>query len=88
MDAKSRKKLDYQYKKYGITYAQYEEMALKGCHLCGKYPKKGQRRYAVDHDHKTDRTRGILCYYCNKYRLGRLNVFWARKILIYLELYE
>ncbi len=89
MTKKERSKLDKYYSKYGINYFDYCEMAKNGCHLCGKFPKLGQRRYAVDHDHRPPgRTRGILCYYCNKYRVGKLTFEWAFKVAEYLQKYE
>lgn len=59
-------------REYGITVAQYEEMVrLQGgvCAICGKAPTT--IRLHADHDHKTRRVRGALCFYCNRYRLGR-----------------
>lgn len=52
---------------YGITIVQYDAM-LKAqggtCAICKKPPKK--RRLHVDHDHKTKRIRGLLCWHCNR----------------------
>jgi hypothetical protein len=56
---------------YGITLAQYAAMfkRQKGrCALC-LTKKVGQRRkknLCVDHDHKTGRVRGLLCFRCNR----------------------
>jgi len=33
------------------------------CEICGRYSDK--RRLNVDHNHKTGKIRGILCYFCN-----------------------
>ena len=52
---------------YGITEAQYQQLLEAGgggCWICGKPPKK--RALHVDHDHKTGRVRGILCWRCNR----------------------
>jgi hypothetical protein len=73
---------DYRYQRqYGITLAEYElmlELQGGGCAICGSIPKlpKGKRstssasarRLHVDHDHKTGKVRGLLCWTCN-YRL-------------------
>lgn len=75
-------------KKYGITSDEYELMwKAQGecCYLCFNTPKQGQKKYAIDHDHATGRNRKILCYFCNKYRVGRLDLKWAYKIYNYLR---
>lgn len=56
---------------YGITLEQYEVMLSSQdgcCAICGEEPgKKNGRvnRLCVDHDHKTDQVRGLLCITCN-----------------------
>jgi hypothetical protein len=39
------------------------------CAICGRPPKT--RKLHVDHDHKTGKVRGLLCYTCNRFILGR-----------------
>ena len=82
---------------YGITEAEYNSMLKKQkgvCALCGSPPKAVSLH--VDHEHvkgykklsqaeKKQYVRGILCYRCNKFKVGRLDLEWARKILEYLE---
>jgi len=55
--------------KYGITLAQYDEMfeAQDGrCAICGADEPSGRNRhFAVDHCHKTNEVRGLLCGNCN-----------------------
>lgn len=52
--------------RYDLTVAQVEEMATKGCAICGTVEWNGRhKRPHVDHDHKTGRVRGILCSECN-----------------------
>lgn len=78
----------YLRKTYGVTSDEYEVMWKEQgevCYLCFNTPKPGQRKYAIDHDHVTKRNRKILCYFCNKYRVGRLNLKWAYKVYIYLR---
>jgi hypothetical protein len=76
-------------REYGITIAQYDVMALLGhgaCWVCGQKPKK--KRLDVDHDHTTKRVRGLLCFICNRYRVGRTKSAQAplyRRIAAYLE---
>jgi len=33
------------------------------CAICGCVP--GNKKFAIDHDHKTDKIRGLLCFGCN-----------------------
>jgi len=42
------------------------ERQLGGCAVCGWKPGPGQRRLAVDHDHKTGQVRGLLCIAHNR----------------------
>lgn len=61
-------------KLYGLRLDQYETMWYgQGgvCALCLR-PEK-QRRLAVDHDHKTGRVRGLLCWWCNNKVLAYRN---------------
>lgn len=57
---------------YGLTIADYDALLLfqgGACAVCDKPP--GKTRLAVDHDHATRHTRGLLCYMCNNKRVGR-----------------
>lgn len=51
---------------FDITLEQYDQM-LKDqddkCAICGKKPT--ERYLSIDHDHKTDKIRGLLCDSCN-----------------------
>jgi len=52
---------------YGITQADYEAMFERQggkCAICYKMQKEGTLLY-VDHDHKTNKTRSLLCHQCN-----------------------
>ena len=56
----------YYRRKYGITEDDYQALlvsALGGCWVCGRLPTK--RRLHVEHDHKTGRIRGLVCWKCN-----------------------
>jgi hypothetical protein len=52
--------------RYGLTVAQVDEMAAKGCAICGttEWPGRHNRPH-VDHDHTTGEVRGLLCSECN-----------------------
>ena len=76
-------------KRYGMTPFQLDALLsfYPGCWICDSLPKPGKPRY-VDHDHKTGRVRGVLCFTCN-YRLlgkGALNsAELHRKAAAYLD---
>lgn len=58
----------YLMRKYGITEAQYLKMFDKQqgcCAICGKHQSELKMRLDVDHDHKLNFVRGLLCRYCN-----------------------
>lgn len=65
----SRRKRDRQTRysrRYGITYEQRHQMYLdqnRCCKLCGDSMAYGDVH--TDHDHKTDKIRGLLCRRCN-----------------------
>ena len=73
-------------RKYGLTLAQYNRM-LKAqggvCKLCGRPPQK--LALAVDHDHKTKRVRGLLCFTCNHFHVAKNTAETARRMVPYLE---
>lgn len=54
--------------KFGITPEQYDEMvALQGggCAICGGRQPHGVL-LSIDHDHETNKVRGLLCVRCNR----------------------
>ena len=72
----------------GLTIADYDRMlvAQEGvCGICRNLP--GPRRMAVDHCHKCGQIRGLLCFQCNRYVLGRLTLAKAKNVVRYLEMY-
>ena len=71
---KAQKKDKYLREQYGLTYEQFKQMEFdqKGlCKICLRAPKPGGAPLCVDHDHKTGRVRGLICYRDNKRLLGR-----------------
>jgi len=56
------------------------------CAICGKSQEQFKRRLNLDHNHKTGQIRGLLCYYCNKFQVGRHSYESALKLLKYLEI--
>lgn len=64
----------YLRKRYGLTLSQRKRMEFEQknrCKICLRAPKPGGCPLAVDHDHKTGRVRGLLCFRCNHRLLGR-----------------
>jgi len=56
-------------REYGISLVEYDKMLraqTNRCAICGKTPAEEGRRLAVDHDHETDKLRGVLCGNCNR----------------------
>lgn len=54
-------------KKYGMSLEEYKgrvELQLGGCAIC-KQPCSTGQELSVDHDHKTGKTRDLLCKRCN-----------------------
>lgn len=56
------------------------------CGICGKHEQMFKKRLALDHNHKSGQLRGLLCFYCNRRVVGRLNLETAQKIVRYLEI--
>lgn len=51
----------FTWEQFTVLTAQMENGT---CDICGK-PREGNRRLRVDHDHKTEKFRGLLCHDCN-----------------------
>lgn len=72
---------------YGITMGQYNEMFLKqngSCAICLRHQRSMKKTMVVDHDHFTNRVRGLLCQRCNLF-IGFLENF--KEILPKAKLY-
>ena len=70
-EVKAKERGDHLRRTHGITIDDYEAMvvAQKGrCCICGRRPAQG-KSFHIDHDHVTNRIRGLLCGSCN-YGLG------------------
>lgn len=60
---------------YGITLDEYKALyaAQNGCcAICKRHVSELPRRLGVDHCHKTQRVRGLLCDHCNQ-AIGKFN---------------
>lgn len=58
------------------------------CAICKRPESSFKKRLAVDHNHKTAKVRGLLCYYCNKFKVGRNTIETSRQIYEYLLKYD
>src|ERR1051326_2981575 len=97
---KSRKQKSKKPKLYGMrkywpllteTQAEKERQRLSDkqngkCGICNKDEKEFKNRLSVDHNHKTGLVRGLLCYRCNKFIVGRHTYESASKLLEYLRI--
>jgi hypothetical protein len=55
-------------RKYGITLEEYNIIHNKQenkCLICGKHQSEIKIPFAIDHNHKTGKIRGLLCGKCN-----------------------
>jgi hypothetical protein len=62
-----RMKCDLVYK-YNLTIEQFDQLLINSCGrcmVCNDQFKNCKDDPVVDHDHKTDKVRGLLCYNCN-----------------------
>ena len=79
-------------KAYGLTIDDYNlllDKQQKRCALCRRLQSQFKKRFAVDHDHTTNKNRGLLCQDCNT-GLGLLqdNPRLLRKAAEYIKEYR
>lgn len=58
------------YTSYGASIDDYDRLFMEQngcCAICGtdNPGRRGVSRFAFDHDHETNKPRGLLCYLCN-----------------------
>lgn len=54
--------------RYELSQDEYQQMLKtqnNQCAICGK-KQSGKRPLAIDHDHKNNKVRSLLCYNCNR----------------------
>lgn len=91
MIKKDRLRNRYYQRKYGISLAQYNQMLARqqnSCALCKKHKSHFSKNLAVDHNHKSGKVRGLLCFYCNKRVVGRHNLESATRLFNYMLSYD
>lgn len=58
------------------------------CAICQKPRHEFKKNLAVDHNHLSNKIRGLLCYRCNKFLVGRQTIESLVKTLRYLLKYD
>lgn len=77
--------------KYGIGIVDYRRLLRSqdnACAICKRHKSTFSYSLHVDHNHKTGKNRGLLCYYCNKFRVGRSTLESAKLVYEYLLKHE
>lgn len=74
---------------YGIGIEDFDclsEMQKGLCGGCHAHQSQFKKRFSVDHDHKTNRIRGLLCSNCNT-AIGLVydNIETLRRLAVYLQ---
>ncbi len=73
-------------KNYGITLEQYSQMLQDQGGACKICKKVSQKTLHVDHCHKSDKIRGLLCHGCNvSIGLMKESPDCLRQAALYLE---
>lgn len=68
-----------------MTYDDFVELSggSEVCGICATPPKA--KRLARDHDHRTGKARGLLCFQCNSALRDYMTLDWMRRAVRYLE---
>ncbi len=79
--------------KFKMSVEEFERLRRKqdySCAICGEHESRGRYKILnVDHDHKTGKSRGLLCSNCNRC-LGLLkdSIVFLSKAIKYLKKYQ
>ena len=79
----------YYVQTYKITLEEYDKIfdsQCGKCAICGKHQSQSHRNFDVDHDHTTNKIRGLLCNNCNQ-GLGKFqdNADYLKNAINYLS---
>ena len=61
-------------KRFGLSMSEYNELFIKQegkCAICNVHQSEFIKALAVDHNHRTNKVRGLLCFACNS-AIGKL----------------
>ncbi len=86
MRAKKVKKAKWSSAPFEKERAEFFEKQKGCCAICGKHQSQFKMRLALDHNHRTGKLRGLLCYRCNKFIVGRHDIASAIRLKNYLEI--
>jgi hypothetical protein len=86
---KEYKKDRYLFHMYGITLTEYNNLYNEQngcCKICNKHQMEFKHNLSIDHCHKTNEIRGLLCVNCN-HGLGKFqdNVTFLENAIKYLN---
>jgi hypothetical protein len=83
-------KLNKLYTKKQIDKIRKELIEKHGdkCAICKRLRTEFKNNLSVDHNHRTSKIRGLLCFYCNKYRVGRHSLESAKDLYDYLKKFD
>lgn len=77
-------------KKYGLTLSEYKQLLDKQnnkCTVCGE--DNGNRNLVIDHNHITNKLRGLLCGRCNfglgYFQVDKYDIKLLKKAIKYME---
>lgn len=76
---------------YGITEKEWQTMFKNQggkCALCNKDHKEMKTKMHTEHNHKSGKIRALVCFYCNVFRIGKLNLEWSKKVYEYMLKYD
>lgn len=76
---------------YGLNITEYNRLFQQQngcCAICGKHQSELKRKLDVDHDHRTNKIRGLVCNYCNKIIEQYINSFKCRNYSLMTKIIE
>lgn len=90
---RQNKSIAYTIHKYGLTFEDYQNLLKKQngvCAICKKPELRkvnqfGFKRLAIDHEHFSNKVRGLLCASCNTSLGGLYNIQLLKQAIEYLK---